>query len=76
MKEMKKEEFYLSLDGALLSLFFIHKSTGYKYVDGVKNYSDYSPNPLIILPLIAGTYGGFLKVRKAFKLAKQFEKAE
>ena len=56
--------------------FLYIKFSGYKYVDGVKNYSDYSPNPLIILPLIEGTYGGFLKVRKAFKLAKQFEKAE
>jgi len=42
----------------------------------VKNYSDYSPNPLIILPLLAGAYGGFLIIKKAFRLAKQFENAE
>ena len=56
--------------------FLFLKCSGYKYVDGVKNYSDYSPDPLIILPLIAGTYGGFLIIKKAFKLAKQFESAE
>ena len=50
--------------------------SGYKYVDGAKNYSDYSPNPLIFLPLLAGAYGGFLIIKKAFRLAKQFENAE
>ena len=56
--------------------FLYLKCSGYEYVDGVKNYSDYSPNPLIILPLLAGAYGGFLIIRKVFTLAKQFEKAE
>ncbi len=42
----------------------------------MKNYSDYSPNPLIVLPLLAGGYGGFLIIKKAFRLAKQFENAE
>ena len=52
------------------------KCSGYKYVvDDVKNYSDYSPNPLIVLPLLAGAYGGFLIIKKAFRLAKQFENA-
>ena len=56
--------------------FLYLKCSGYKYVDGVKNYSDYSTNPLIILPLLAGAYGGFLIIRKALNLAKQFEKIE
>ena len=55
--------------------FIFLKCSGYEYVEGVKNYSDYSPNPLI-LPLLAGAYGGFLIIKKAFRLAKQFENAE
>ena len=55
--------------------FLLLKCSEYEYVDGVKNYSDYSPNPLIVLPLLAGAYGGFLIIKKAFRLAKQFEKA-
>ena len=56
--------------------FIFLKYSGYEYVEGVKNYSDYSPNPLIVLPLFAGAYGGFLIIKKAFRLAKQFENAE
>ena len=52
------------------------KCSGYKYVDGVKNYSEYSPSPLIVLPLIAGAYGVYLIIKKSFRLAKQFENAE
>ncbi len=53
--------------------FIFLKCSGYEYVEGVKNYSDYSPNPL---PLLAGAYGGFLIIKKLFRLAKQFENAE
>ena len=35
---------------AFLSFIFL-KCSGYEYVEGVKNYSNYSPNPLIVLPL-------------------------
>ena len=56
--------------------FPLPKCSGYEYVDGAKNYSDYSPNPFIVLPLLAGAYGGFLIIKKAFRLAKQFENAE
>ena len=56
--------------------FLFLKCSGYEYADGVKTYSDYSPNPLIIVPLIAGFYGGFLIIRKIFRLAKNFENAE
>ena len=52
------------------------KYAGYEYVDGVKNYEYYSPNPLIVLPILAGAFGGFLIIKKAFRLAKQFENAE
>ncbi len=56
--------------------FLYMQCSGIEYVDGVKDYSNYSPNPLIILPLIAGLYGAYLIIKKAFKLAKQFENAE
>ena len=76
--EGDKKGGFLSIIGwsiAFLSFIFL-KCSGYKYVEGVKNYSDYSPNPLIVLPLLAGAYGGFLIIKKAFRLAKQFENAE
>ena len=68
----------LSIIGWSITFFtFLYlKWSGYEYVDGVKNYSDYSPNPLIVLPLLAGAYGAFLIIKKAFRLAKQFENAE
>ena len=56
--------------------FMYLKCSGYEYIDGVKSYSDYSTNPLIIIPLIARVYGGFLIIKKSFKLAKKFEVAE
>ena len=52
------------------------KYSGYEYVDGVKHYSDYASNLLIVLPLLAGAYGGFIIIKKAFRLAKQFENAK
>ena len=69
---------FLSIVGWSITFFsFISlKCSGYEYVEGVKNYQDYSPNPLIVLPLLAGAYGGFLIIKKAFRLAKQFENAE
>ena len=69
---------FLSIIGWSITFFsFIFlKYSGYEYVEGVKNYSNYSPNPLIVLPLLAGAYGGFLIIKKAFRLAKQFENAE
>ena len=74
----RKKGCFLSIVGWSISFFsFIFlKCSGYEYVEGVKNYSDYSPNPLIVLPLLAGAYGGFLIIKKAFRLAKQFENAE
>ena len=56
--------------------FFYLKSSGYEYVNGLKNYSEYSQNPLIVLPLLVRAYVGFLIIKKAFRLAKQFENAE
>ena len=55
----------LSIIGWSITFFtFLYlKCSGYEYVDGVKN-------------LIAGAYGGFLIIKKAFRLAKQFENAE
>ena len=51
------------------------KCAGYEYVEGVKNYDEYSPNPFIVIPILAGAYGIFLIIKKAFRLAKQFENA-
>ena len=56
--------------------FIFLKCSSDEYIEGMENYSDYSPNPLIVLPLLAGAYGGFLIIKKAFRLAKQFENAE
>ena len=76
--EGDKKGGFLSIIGWSITFFsFIFiKCSGYEYVEGVKNYSDYFPYPLIVvLPLLAGAYGGFLIIKKAFRLAKQFENA-
>ena len=67
----------LSIIGwGLITFSFLYlKCQGYEYIDGVKNYNDYTPNPLIILPILGGIYGGILIIKKAFRLAKQFESA-
>tara|TARA_Y100000589_G_scaffold102778_1_gene97032 strand:- start:383 stop:694 length:312 start_codon:yes stop_codon:yes gene_type:complete len=67
----------LSIIGWSITFFsFLYlKCSGYEYVEGVKNYNDYSPNPLLIIPLSAASYGIFLIIKKAFRLAKQFENA-
>ena len=62
--------------GIIFTSFLFLKCSGVEYVDGVKDYSNYSPNPLIVLPLIAGLYGIYLIIRKSFRLAKQFENAD
>ena len=74
-KEIKR--FFLSIIGWIITFisFTFLKWSGYEYVDGVKNYSDYSPNPFIKLPLIARAYGWFLIVKKVLRLEKQFENA-
>ena len=62
--------------GIIFTSFFYWHCSGVEYVDGAKDYSNYSANPLIVLPLIAGLYGAYLIIKKAFKLAKQFENAD
>ena len=77
MKGIKKVFFLSIIVWSIIFFSFVFlKCSGYEYIDGVKNYSEYSPNPLIVLPLLAGGYGGFLIIKKAFRLAKQFENAE
>lgn len=75
--EGNKKGGFLSILGWSITFFsFLYlKCSGYEYIDGVKDYNEYSTNPLIILPLLAGSYGIFLIIRKAFRLAKQFENA-
>ena len=58
------------------SLMLLSPCHGYDYVDGAKNYSDMTINPLIIVPVGLGIYGGFLILRKAFRLLRAFEMAE
>ena len=67
----------LSIIGWSITFFsFLYlKCSGYEYVEGVKKYDDYSANPLIIIPILAIAYGLFLIIKKAFRLAKQFENA-
>ena len=62
--------------GTTFFSFLWLKCSGYQYVDGVKSFEDYTPNPLIILPILAGSFGAFLIIKKTFRLAKQFESAE
>ena len=62
--------------GIIFTSFLFLKCSGIEYIDGVKDYSNYSPNKLIIVPLIAGLYGIYLIIRKGFRLAKQFENAD
>ena len=47
---------FLSIIGWSITFFsfIILKCLGYEYVDDLKNNSDYTPNPLIILPLLVG----------------------
>ena len=73
--EGDKKGGFLSIIGwsVIFFSFLYLKCSGIEYVDGVKNYQDYSPNPLIVIPLLAGAYGGFRIIKKAFRLAKQFE---
>ena len=66
---------FLSIIGwsiVFLSFIFL-KCSGYEYLEGLKNYSDYSPNPFIVFPLLALASGGFLIIKKVFRLGKQFE---
>ena len=53
--EGDKKGGFLSIIGWSITFFsFIFlKCSDYKYVEGVKNYSDYSPNPLIVISLLA-----------------------
>ena len=76
--EGNKKGAILSIIGWSLIFFsFLYlQCSGIEYVDGVKDYSNYSPNPLIILPIIAGFYGAYLIIRKGLGLAKQFENSE
>ncbi len=48
----------------------------YEYGSTGKQMVDMTPEPLIILPLVLGAYGGFLVLRKGFRLLRQFESSE
>ncbi len=76
--EGDKKGGFLSIIGWNLTIFsfLFLKCSGYEYVQGVKEYQNYSPNPLIVIPLLAGAYGFFRIIKKAFRIAKQFESAE
>ena len=73
--EGDKKGGFLSILGCSITFFtFLYlKCSGYENVNGIKNYSDYSPNPLFVLPLIAGVYEVSLIIKKAFWLAREFE---
>ena len=76
--EGNKKGGFLSIIGWSITFFsfLFLKCSWYEYVEGVKNYSESSPNPLLVVPFLAWAYGGFLIIKKAFRLAKQFENAE
>ena len=72
----KKGGIFSIIGWSITFLSFLYlKCSGYEYAEGVKNYNEYSPNPFIIIPILAGAYGIFLIIKKAFRLAKQFENA-
>ena len=73
LRRDKKGGFLSIIGWSMIFFSFIFlKCSGYENVEGLKNYSNYSPNPLIVLPLLAGAYGSFLIIKKAFRFAKQF----
>ena len=76
LRRNKKGVFLSSIGWSTTFFSFIFlKCSGYEYVEGVKNYSDYSPKPFMLLPLLAGACGGFLIIKEDLRLAKQFENA-
>ena len=75
--EGQKKDGFLSIIGwsaIFISLMLLSPCNGSSYVDGVKSYSEVSP--LIILPFGFGAFGGFLIIRKGFRLLRSFENAE
>ena len=76
--EGKNREGILSIVGwgvIFVSLMALSPCQGYSYAEGGKNMADMSLNPLIIVPLLLGVYGGILVLRKGFRLLRQFEGA-
>ncbi len=75
----KVKDGILSLVGwgiVFVSIMLLSPCHGYQYVDGAKVMPEMSStNPLIILPLAFGVYGGILVLRKGFRLLRQFETA-
>ncbi len=74
----KNKDGILSIIGWALifgAILFLSPCHGYDYNNSVKEVSDMSINPLIILPLGFGVYGGILVLKKGFRLLKQFENA-
>jgi len=54
-------------------IFIYFKCSGYEYIDGVKNYSDYSPNPLIIIPILSAIFGISRVIIKILNLLRIYE---
>ena len=59
--------------GSLMALSPCH---GYDYAEGGTKMAAMNINPLIIIPIGFGVYGGILVLRKGFRLLRQFEAAE
>ena len=75
----KTKDGLLSLIGWALifgSLMILSPCHGYDYASGGKEIVDMNINPVIILPLAIGAYGGILVLRKGFRLLRQFENSE
>ena len=75
--EGRSRDGFLSIVGWSIifgSLMYLSPCNGYDYVAGVK--SEFEINPLILLPLGFGVYGGTLVIRKGFRLLRSFEMAE
>ncbi len=77
--EGRTRDAFLSLLGwsiIFFSLLLFSPCHGSNNLEGLKSYSDLALNPLIVLPISFGIYGGILVIRKAFRLLRSFENSD
>ncbi len=77
--EGRNREGFLSILGwgvVFAGLMILSPCHGYNYGIAGKEVAEMTVNPLIVVPLAFGAYGGILVLRKGFRLLRQFELAE
>ena len=76
--EGRVKDGFLSIVGwgvIFTSFLILSPCHGYDYSNNSKAITEAGIDPLIIFPLAFGAYGGFLIIRKAFRLLRSFESA-